>query len=79
MAGDTDFWIIPTYKAHGERVVHTDRDCRALEQARADRPAMDHEVSACDVCDYCTDSVDPGTEQDHSAYNALVAAANDGD
>ena len=75
---DPDYWIIPTYKAHSERAVHTDRNCRALDQARAVRPAMDHEIDAADVCDYCTDSVATGGEQDWSAYNDLVAAAKRG-
>jgi len=63
-----------------ERAIHTDRDCHILQTA--DR-VFEKDVSMFPddkpVCNVCAGGVEGRDTQDHSHYNALVAAAEEAD
>jgi len=62
---------------HGDRKVHTDPDCPGLKEARNPLPrSRDAYPADIDECKICSGELDQSEQdQDHSAYNALVAAA----
>lgn len=70
-------YVTGGHNGGGGPTIHTDEDCPTVRNSRVVNPRpRDVYPDDVDVCDVCSGAVDT-SNQDHSAYRALKAAAKE--
>lgn len=71
--------VVVAANGRGRRAVHTDPDCKYVQEAANTREAPRSAFPSLDVCRRCEHGPTPPTEQDTSHFEALERAAEEGE